>query len=185
VNLSEFADALVKAADAVEDHGAIDACDEVSARMLEELHSNTPVLTGALMESERVDSLTGDGASATAVVSTHLPLYARFRERGGTIYARHLMGHSERLNTKRDSPYQMARLAAALGRQVLDYSPDEYGGMVMGFLRWESDGGVHFKRKVTQEGSWYMKRTVDAMNDGLAGDIARDKVFEIIHDAGV
>jgi len=160
VDLAGFAAALSRAADELEDHAALDACDDVAAEFLDELHGNTPVLTGALRSSEWRDSLTGSGESATAVVSTHLPLYAAFREHGGTIRAH-------------DRP------RGGWTGEPTGTFPRRWG-IHQHTLHWP---GGPFPLEVHQAGSWYMERTVDEMNSGTADDIARNSVLEIIRDA--
>lgn len=86
--VDEFAAALSRAATAIEADGARKAAEAAAKAFLAELKRNTPVLTGALMESERVDSVWGAGSSGGASISTHRPEYASFREHGGTIHVR-------------------------------------------------------------------------------------------------
>lgn len=159
MNLSEFADALNRAADDLEDHAALDACEDVAAETLDVLHGNTPKLTGALAGSEWMDSLTGSGETATAVISTHLPLYAAFREHGGDIWAH-------------DRP-RGGWTGPPTGRWPRRW------GIHQHTLHWP---GGPFPLHVRQDGSWYMRRTVDEMND-RAGEIARNSVLELIRDA--
>jgi hypothetical protein len=47
----------------------------------------TPVLTGALRDSERIDSVDGNGAFAVAFLQPHI-IYAEFRNNGGIITAK-------------------------------------------------------------------------------------------------
>ena len=84
MNLEEFAAAVEALADRAEADLARE-CAEVAAReYLAALHVTTPVLTGALRESEQVFGVTGGGAVAIAEVGSDL-VYARFRNDGGTI----------------------------------------------------------------------------------------------------
>jgi hypothetical protein len=69
----------------MQSRGARDIATAMGARFTHELKGNTPVLSGALRASEHSDGTEGGGTSATVTVSTHLPLYASFREHGGTI----------------------------------------------------------------------------------------------------
>lgn len=84
MDLSELAAALNRAADALETDAAARCARAAGGAFLGQLKANTPVLTGDLRDSESM-TVTGGGASATALISTHLPLYASFRETGGTI----------------------------------------------------------------------------------------------------
>lgn len=54
---------------------------------LRELQRVTPVLTGTLRRSERINSLTGSGTRATATLGPHT-VYAHFRNFGGVIRAK-------------------------------------------------------------------------------------------------
>ena len=160
MDLGEFADALGRAADAVSDHGALDACDKASEQFLEKLHENTPKLSGALADSEWRDSLTGSGEYATAVISTHLPLYAKFREEGGTIRAH-------------DRP------RGGWTGPPTGVFPRRWG-IHQHTLHWP-DGP--FPLEVHQVGSHYMSRTVEWANSGPIQDTATSTVLQIIRDA--
>jgi hypothetical protein len=72
----------------MQSRGSRDIAAAMGARFTYELKGNTPVLTGALRASEHADGVSGGGTSASVTVSTHLPLYASFREHGGTITVR-------------------------------------------------------------------------------------------------
>ena len=162
MDLRDFADRLSKAYEDVTDHGALDACEKAARQFKDELQFNTPVLTGALRDSEDLDSLTGSGESATAVVSTHLPLYAAFREHGGTIRAH-------------DRP------RGGWTGEPTGVFPRRWG-IHQHTLHWP---GGPFPLEVHQAGSWYMRRTVDWANSGPAAQTARDAVLQIIRDAGL
>lgn len=82
--LGELAAALRRAASEIDAHGAMDCAQEAGHEFLVALRSSTPVLTGALRASERIDSLRGGGTDATATIGAHT-VYARFRNDGGTI----------------------------------------------------------------------------------------------------
>jgi Bacteriophage HK97-gp10, putative tail-component len=162
VNLSQFADALNKAADAVEDHAATDAAEKFSGEFKDKLQENTPVETGALRDSEWVDSVTGSGEEAWAVISTHLPLYAGFRDRGGEIWAH-------------DRPR-----GGWTGPPTGSF-PRRWG-VHQHTLHWP---GGPFPLHVTQAGSHYMARTIDWANGGPCQDSAVNTVVGILHDAGL
>ena len=80
---------LEKIRNAVADKGARAAVEAMAPVFLHQLEDNTPVLTGALFRGEEIDSITSDGMRATARIGTHTPLYASFRETGGTIHVKH------------------------------------------------------------------------------------------------
>jgi hypothetical protein len=82
--LAELAAALRRADRELETHGAIDCAHEAGQAYLVQLRLETPVLTGELRASERVDSVRGGGTSAVATIGAH-KIYAAFRETGGTI----------------------------------------------------------------------------------------------------
>ena len=82
--LGELAAAFDRAADALERDGATRAARAAGGAFLGQLKANTPVLTGALRASESM-TVTGGGSFASALISTHMPVYASFREHGGTI----------------------------------------------------------------------------------------------------
>lgn len=63
---------------------ARDACEEGAIAFLGIEHAVTPKKTGALADSEMIDSLSGGGARAVAVCSPHKD-YAEIRNDGGTI----------------------------------------------------------------------------------------------------
>jgi hypothetical protein len=85
MDLAEFAARLESVASELEDGAARDAAERAGDEFHARLQENTPVLTGALRDSEALDGVTGSGSTAVARISTHLPLYASFREYGGTI----------------------------------------------------------------------------------------------------
>lgn len=84
MNLGEFAAALDKAAAAVETTAARECAADAGQAYLQVLRGTTPVLSGELRASERVDSVRGGGTFAVATVGAHT-VYAAFREHGGTI----------------------------------------------------------------------------------------------------
>jgi hypothetical protein len=84
--LGEWAAKVAEAAERLESTGAIDICEEQAKDFVAIERIVTPKRTGALADSERIDSISGGGASAHATVSPH-KIYAAFRENGGTIHA--------------------------------------------------------------------------------------------------
>lgn len=87
MNLGEAAAAFRALADRAESGLAREACEEAARDYLAILRAVTPKRTGRLAASETVDSVAGGGTRAVAVVAPHT-VYAEFRDRGGTIYAR-------------------------------------------------------------------------------------------------
>lgn len=83
-DLGELVAALRRASDEVKSRAALECADEAAHQFLVALRASTPVLTGRLRDSERIDSLRGSGTSATATVGAHT-VYAHFRNYGGTI----------------------------------------------------------------------------------------------------
>jgi len=84
VNLAEFAAAMRDVAVRADAELASECARVASREYLAALAVTTPVLTGALRESEHVMSLSGGGAVAVAEVGSEL-IYAKFRNDGGTI----------------------------------------------------------------------------------------------------
>lgn len=87
MNLGEFAAALDKAAAAVETTAARECAADAGQAFLQVLRGTTPVLSGELRASERVDSVRGGGTHAVATIGAHT-VYAAFREHGGTIHVK-------------------------------------------------------------------------------------------------
>jgi HK97 gp10 family phage protein len=85
--LQSLAARLKGAADDVKATAALKGAQAGGSAFLRELQRNTPVLTGTLRRSERVNSVTGSGTRATASIGPHA-VYARFRNFGGTITAK-------------------------------------------------------------------------------------------------
>jgi hypothetical protein len=86
-SLGQLAAALRRAADSVRDDGALECAHAAGQGYLRVLRDNTPVETGALLASERVDRISGGGSRATVTIGAHT-VYAAFRETGGTITAK-------------------------------------------------------------------------------------------------
>ena len=84
MNLAGFAGACRGLAGRAEAGLAREACEEAAKDYLAILRAVTPKRTGRLAGSETIDSVTGGGAFAVAVVAPHT-VYAEFREHGGTI----------------------------------------------------------------------------------------------------
>lgn len=84
MDLAEFAGALRGLADRAETELAPECAEEAGRDFLTTLRAVTPKRTGHLMDSESLDSVTGGGPVATAIVGAHA-VYAEFRNNGGTI----------------------------------------------------------------------------------------------------
>lgn len=84
MNLEGFAAAARDLAARAETGLAREACTAAARDYLAILRAVTPKRTGRLANSETIDSITGSGAVAVAVVAPHT-VYAEFREHGGTI----------------------------------------------------------------------------------------------------
>ena len=87
MNLSEGAAAWRRVAEHCEESLAV-ACARAGAKeYLAGLFVTTPVLTGALRATEKINFVTGDGTHAVADVGPDI-VYDRFRNDGGTIHVR-------------------------------------------------------------------------------------------------
>ena len=84
MNLAEFAAAARDLAARAEASLALDVCRAMADVALPQLQIVTPVLSGALRDSEHIDAVFGSGAFAGAVIAPHI-IYAEFRNNGGTI----------------------------------------------------------------------------------------------------
>lgn len=82
--LADLIAALERAQAAMETRAAIECAREAGHAYLVQLRETTPVLTGELRASERVDAVRGSGTYATATIGAHT-VYAEFRNNGGTI----------------------------------------------------------------------------------------------------
>ena len=87
MNLGEFAAALRGLADRAESELASTCAEEAGRDFLATLRVVTPKRSGHLADSESLDSVTGSGAVAEAIVGAHA-IYAKFRNDGGTITAK-------------------------------------------------------------------------------------------------
>jgi hypothetical protein len=163
MNLGEFAAALGRAAELLESEGAERAANAGGGAFLGELKDNTPVKTGALRNSEDMaGGGGGGGGSASVTVSTHLPLYASFREYGGTIHA-----HDRPRGGWTGSP---------TGTYPRRWGRHQHT------LHWAGGG---FPLEVTQKGSGYMARTVEwAEGGGMDGPI-QTAISRVLRDAGL
>lgn len=179
-DIADLVAKLKRIQDAVKERGARVVCEAASEEFLHQLQDNTPVLTGALRDSERVNGYTGGGTRVTGNIGTHLELYASFRETGGDIYPRHMLGEGRLDPYSRE--YADLALQNALGRPGAEEKLRAAGGL--GFLRWEGEGGVHYSRHVHQEGSWYMRRTVAEAAAGSLDIAAQGALDELIAGAG-
>lgn len=84
MNFAEAAAAFRKVAVHCEESLALDACRAMADVALPQLKIVTPVLSGALRDSEHIDAVFGNGIRAQAVLAPH-SIYAHFRNVGGTI----------------------------------------------------------------------------------------------------
>lgn len=87
MTLDDFAAEMSAVTERAEEGLALDCAEAAGRDFLAVLRTVTPKRTGHLMESESLDSVTGSGATAEAVVGAHAR-YAAFRNYGGTITAR-------------------------------------------------------------------------------------------------
>ena len=84
VNLGEFAAELKGLAERADADLARTCAEEAGRDFLAILRMVTPKRSGHLAASESLDSVSGGGAVAVAIVGAHAK-YAEFREHGGTI----------------------------------------------------------------------------------------------------
>lgn len=84
MNLSEGAAAWRRVAEHCEESLALDCARAGAKEYLAGLFVTTPVLTGALRATEKINFVTGDGTHAIADVGPDI-IYDRFRNDGGTI----------------------------------------------------------------------------------------------------
>jgi succinate dehydrogenase/fumarate reductase flavoprotein subunit len=84
VNLSEAAARFREMAERANEGLAVDCARAGAKEYLAGLFVTTPVLTGALRATEKVNFVTGDGTHAVADVGPDI-IYDRFRNDGGTI----------------------------------------------------------------------------------------------------
>ncbi len=82
--MGEFAAKLEAAAAWLRGEAALDVCEAQALAFQRIEREVTPKRSGRLADSETIDSLSGGGGHARAVVSPHTP-YAAFRNNGGTI----------------------------------------------------------------------------------------------------
>lgn len=140
--LGAWAAKVAAAAERIEGGLAIAVVREQARDFLAIERAVTPKRTGRLADSERIDSISGGGSHARAVVSPHT-IYAKFREDGGTISAK----YGEVWKTPKNSKTGRAR-------------------MYRHTLHWEGGG---FPMHVTQAGSHYVERAQGAAAAPLAG----------------
>jgi hypothetical protein len=84
VDLAEAAAAFRALADRVEGSLAVDCARAMADVALAQLRIVTPVASGDLRDSERVNAVTGNGTYAVATLGPHI-VYDEFRNNGGTI----------------------------------------------------------------------------------------------------
>lgn len=87
MDLAEAAARFREIAERCEQGLALDAARAAADVALVQLKIVTPVLTGALRDSEHIDAVFGGGSHATAILAPHI-IYADFRDKGGTIRIR-------------------------------------------------------------------------------------------------
>lgn len=86
MNLSEFAAAARGLAGRAEDGLALECARAGAKELLAAMEIVTPVLSGDLRASERIQAVTGGGAHAVALVGPDgSVIYDEFRNKGGTI----------------------------------------------------------------------------------------------------
>lgn len=86
MNLEEFAAAARAMAERAEAELAITVACEGARELLAAMQVVTPVLSGALRASEHVQSVSGSGSHAVALVGPDgSVIYDEFRDQGGTI----------------------------------------------------------------------------------------------------
>jgi hypothetical protein len=126
--LAELAAKLKDLAERTETEFAAGCIREMAPAALAALKAATPKRSGKLAGSETIDSITGSGTTATAILAPHTD-YAEFREYGGTIHAKDEPARSGRVHQPSGIPYRHS-------------------------LAWAGGFAMH----VTQAGSHYMER---------------------------
>lgn len=84
MNFAEAAAAFRRVAEHCEESLALDAARAMADVALPQLQIVTPVLSGALRDSEHIDAVFGDGVRAQAVLAPH-SIYGHYRNVGGPI----------------------------------------------------------------------------------------------------
>ncbi|HLK72264.1 MAG TPA: hypothetical protein VKU77_01310 [Streptosporangiaceae bacterium] len=84
--MGEYAAKLEAAAAWLRDQAALDVCDAQARDFLAIERIVTPKRSGHLADSETIDSISGGGGHARAIVSPHA-VYAQIQNDGGTIHA--------------------------------------------------------------------------------------------------
>lgn len=87
MNFAEAAAAFREVAEHCEEGLARDCAKAGAKEYLAALFVTTPVLSGALRETEKVNFVAGDGAFAVANVGPDI-IYDKFRNDGGTIHSK-------------------------------------------------------------------------------------------------
>ena len=88
MDLAGFAAAVREVAGRAEATLATDCARAAGREYLAVLFTTTPVRTGALRDSERIQSLAGGGTVATALVGPDI-VYDKIQNDGGTIHVKH------------------------------------------------------------------------------------------------
>ena len=88
MDLAGFAAAIREVAGRAEATLATDCARAAGREYLAALFTTTPVRTGALRDSERIQSLSGGGTVAVALVGPDI-IYDRIQNDGGTIHVKH------------------------------------------------------------------------------------------------
>ena len=167
---ADLAAVLGKIAAAVDEKSG-DVCIRAMApAFLRVLRSVTPVESGRLRASETIDSMSSGGRHGEAEVAPHT-VYAHFRNYGGTIRAKHAIGH------KRGAHVNLSDRRSRSDSYIPSHA------VLDGFLRWGGAGGYHFARQVTQAGSFYMEKAIEAA-PGPCGEACSGAISRLIAEAG-
>jgi hypothetical protein len=148
----EAAGRLAAAAARIQDGLAMDVC-EAQALAFQQLERElTPKKTGALADSETIDSLSGGGSHAEATVAPH-KIYAEFRNDGGTIHAKEGPARSGRLHQPSGIPYRHSLAWAG------------------GFAMHVTQAGAHYVQRAQAAAPGICRQAAEAVMDADLGDI--------------
>ena len=103
--LADFAARLKDLAERTETEFADGCIREMAPAALAALRGATPKRSGRLAASERVDSISGSGTYAVAILAPHT-IYAAFRNDGGSIHAKDEPARSGRVHQPSGIPYR-------------------------------------------------------------------------------